>query len=70
MLQRTLDAWFAHDGHPAATADALHIHRNTLDYRLRRIGDMTGLDIGRLEDRFLLPVIAANYREYGYQLVI
>lgn len=54
MLQRTLDAWFAHDGHPAATADALHIHRNTLDYRLRRIGDITGLDLGRLEDRFLL----------------
>jgi carbohydrate diacid regulator len=38
----------------AATADALHIHRNTLDYRLRRIGDITGLDLGRLEDRFLL----------------
>ncbi|RZT10316.1 carbohydrate diacid regulator [Duganella sp. CF402] len=54
LLQRTLEAWFAHDGHPAATADALHIHRNTLDYRLRRIGDITGLDLGRLEDRFLL----------------
>ena len=54
LLQRTLDAWFAHDGHPAATAEALHIHRNTLDYRLRRIGEMTGLDMGRLEDRFLL----------------
>lgn len=54
LLQRTLDAWFAHDGHPAATADALHIHRNTLDYRLRRIGEITGLDLARLEDRFLL----------------
>jgi len=56
VLQRTLDAWFAHDGHPAATAEALHIHRNTLDYRLRRIGDMTGLNMARLEDRFLLYV--------------
>lgn len=54
LLQRTLDAWFAHDGHPAATAEALHIHRNTLDYRLRRIGEITGLDVTRLEDRFLL----------------
>lgn len=58
LLQRTLEAWFAHDGHPAATAEALHIHRNTLDYRLRRIGEFTGLDLGRLEDRFLLYVSA------------
>ena len=56
MLQRTLAAWFAHDGHPAATAEALHIHRNTLDYRLRRIGEVTGLDLARLEDRFLLYI--------------
>jgi carbohydrate diacid regulator len=54
LLQRTLEAWFAHDGHPAATAEALHIHRNTLDYRLRRVADITGLDLSRLEDRFLL----------------
>lgn len=57
-LRRTLEAWFAHDGHPAATAEALHIHRNTLDYRLRRVGEITGLDLGRLEDRFLLYVSA------------
>ena len=56
MLQRTLEVWFAHDGHPAATAEALHIHRNTLDYRLRRIGEVTGLDLARLEDRFLLYI--------------
>ena len=58
LLRRTLEAWFAHDSHPAATAEALHIHRNTLDYRLRRIGELTGLDLGRLEDRFLLYVSA------------
>ena len=58
LLQRTLEAWFAHDGHPAATAEALHIHRNTLDYRLRRIGDITGLDLAKLEDRFLLYISA------------
>lgn len=56
MLHRTLTTWFANDGHPAATAEALHIHRNTLDYRLRRIGELTGLDLGRLEDRFLLYI--------------
>lgn len=58
LLRRTLDAWFAHDGNAAATAAALHIHRNTLDYRLRRIADATGLDLARTEDRFLLYVSA------------
>ncbi|NVD71784.1 helix-turn-helix domain-containing protein [Duganella sp. BJB1802] len=56
LLRRTLDVWFEHDGHPAATAEALHIHRNTLDYRLRRIGEITGLDLGKLEDRLLLYI--------------
>lgn len=56
LLQRTLEAWFAHDSHPAATAEALYIHRNTLDYRLRRVGELTGLDLGRIEDRFTLYV--------------
>ncbi|WP_317202509.1 sugar diacid recognition domain-containing protein [Janthinobacterium sp.] len=55
-LRRTLDVWFAHDGHPAATAAALQIHRNTLDYRLRRIGELSGLDLARTEDRILLFV--------------
>jgi carbohydrate diacid regulator len=56
VLERTLAAWLLHDAHPAASAEALHIHRNTLDYRLRRIGELTGLDLGRIEDRLLLYV--------------
>ena len=58
MLRRTLDSWFAHNENAAATAAALAIHRNTLDYRLRRIGELTGLDLGRSEDRLLLYVSA------------
>jgi sugar diacid utilization regulator len=30
----------------AATAAALHIHPRTLDYRLRRVRDVTGVDPG------------------------
>jgi carbohydrate diacid regulator len=55
-LRRTLDAWFACHESAAATAAALHIHRNTLDYRLRRIEALTGLDLGRSDDRLLLYV--------------
>ena len=55
-LRRTLDNWFAHNGHPLATAKALHIHRNTLDYRLRQISELTGLDLENTDDRLLLYV--------------
>ena len=42
----TLTAYLSHSQKPAPTCAALHIHRNTLDYRLRRIEELTGLDWG------------------------
>jgi sugar diacid utilization regulator len=33
---------------PLATSKALFIHRNTLEYRLNRISELTGLDLGIL----------------------
>jgi carbohydrate diacid regulator len=62
-LRRTLDAWFQNDGAAAQTAAALHIHRNTLDYRLRRIETLTGLLLSRMEDRLLLYVSALLWPE-------
>ena len=58
MLRQTLDTWFARDENLAATAATLGIHRNTLDYRLRRIGELTGLALARSEDKLLLYVSA------------
>lgn len=55
-LRSTLDMWFAQNGHPVATAKALQIHRNTLDYRLRQISNLTGLDLSNTDDRLLLYV--------------
>ncbi|WP_323141418.1 sugar diacid recognition domain-containing protein [Massilia phyllosphaerae] len=55
-LLHTLQTWFACDESAAATAAALDIHRNTLDYRLRRIEALTGLALARSEDRLLLYV--------------
>ena len=57
-LLHTLQTWFACDESAAATAAALDIHRNTLDYRLRRIEALTGLVLARSEDRLLLYVSA------------
>ena len=33
------------------SATRLHVHVNTLRYRIRRIEDLTGRDLGTLEDR-------------------
>ncbi len=43
-LLETLSIFFRHDCCPSATAKSLSIHRNTLSYRLDKIGSLTGLD--------------------------
>jgi carbohydrate diacid regulator len=48
LLRRTLQAWFRHNVQPLATSKALFIHRNTLEYRLNRISELTGLDLAIL----------------------
>ena len=40
-----LDAWFAAEGSVSGAAAALFIHKNTLQYRLRRLAEVTGLDV-------------------------
>jgi hypothetical protein len=44
-LLETLAAWFAHDFDRRATANALHVHPNTLDHRLHRISERLGADL-------------------------
>jgi len=56
QLRRTLAVWFAHHMKGTATAQALHLHRNTLDYRLNRVAAITGLDLDRLDDCLLLYI--------------
>ncbi|MFT4173547.1 MAG: sugar diacid recognition domain-containing protein [Rhodocyclaceae bacterium] len=63
-LCRTLRVWFAHDMRAGETAQALHIHRNTLDYRLARIGELTGLDLAR-PDGLLRLYLALHLQDGG-----
>jgi hypothetical protein len=49
-LLLTLRAFVANHYDRAATSAALHVHRNTLAYRLRRIEEITGLDLGDARD--------------------
>lgn len=40
-----LEAWFAAEGSISAAANALYIHKNTLQYRLKRMAEISGLDV-------------------------
>jgi hypothetical protein len=55
---RTLDALRRHGGTQASAAAALHIHTNTLRYRLDRIEDLTGLHLDVPGERMLLDLAA------------
>ena len=42
ILLDTLEAWFSGGGSTTKAAERLHCHRNTVLYRLNRVGDLTG----------------------------
>ncbi|WP_405016703.1 PucR family transcriptional regulator [Kitasatospora sp. NBC_00070] len=50
-LLGTLRSFLDHDGSWARTSEALHVHVNTVHYRVRRIEELTGRSLARLEDR-------------------
>ncbi|MBX5492960.1 MAG: helix-turn-helix domain-containing protein [Chloroflexi bacterium] len=55
-LIRTLEGFFAHHGNHVRAAEALHLHRNTLLYRLARIQAIAGLDLDDPEVRLAVQV--------------
>ena len=42
-----LEAWFAAEGSLSAAAQTMFIHKNTIQYRLKRLAEVTGLDVRR-----------------------
>lgn len=61
-LLKTLEAFFTHLGNLTRTAEALHVHRNTLLYRLGRIAEISGLDLDNAEDRLALWIALKAHR--------
>ena len=49
--ENTLRAYLHHDGSWSRTADALHVHVNTVRYRIGRVEALTDRDLGTTEDR-------------------
>jgi purine catabolism regulator len=54
VLMQTLSAYLATNGSPTDAADRLHLHRNTVLYRLGRIEDLLGVDLRDAEVRLAL----------------
>ncbi len=57
----TLEAFVESDLDRRATAERLHVHPNTLDYRLGRVQELTGLDLSRADD-LTLATLALKQR--------
>jgi purine catabolism regulator len=53
-LMKTLEAFFRCHGSPTEIAQLLHLHRNTVLYRLRRIEDIGNLRLDNSETRLNL----------------
>lgn len=63
--RRTLEIFFHLDGNVSEAARRLHLHRNTLLYRLDRLKQETGLDARRFEDAveiYLALLLSAKHR--------
>ena len=52
-LVGTLIEWFRCNGSPQRTARELHVHPNTVTYRIRRVEEIAGLRLDHYRDRLM-----------------
>ncbi len=61
-LVETLNAYFENHGNLSETAKALYIHRNTLQYRMERVGQIAGFDLSNPEQRLAMQLALKAYK--------
>lgn len=59
-LLRTVEVWCSSGFDVARAAGALHVHVNTLRYRLRRAGEISGLDLSLSRQRLAAQLLTAR----------
>ena len=64
-LVRTVEAFLDNDGNVAGTAQKLFTHRHTIRYRLERVRDLSGLDVGSTDGREKLSLGLKAMRVLG-----
>lgn len=50
LLVTSLRTYLSHDRSLKATSEALHVHKQTVVYRMRRVEELTGQRLGHMED--------------------
>jgi purine catabolism regulator len=64
-LLRTLEGYFAALGNIHQAAELVHIHRNTMIYRLHRIEEISGLSLKRAEDVLAIQIALRAHRIFS-----
>jgi DNA-binding PucR family transcriptional regulator len=64
-LVRTLESFLEADGNVAKTAEKLFTHRHTIRYRLDRVKELAGLDVGSTDGRERLSLGLKSMRVLG-----
>ncbi|UGS34646.1 PucR family transcriptional regulator [Capillimicrobium parvum] len=64
-LVKTLESFLEADGNVAGTAQRLFTHRHTIRYRLERVRDLSGLDVGSSDGREKLSLGLKAMRVLG-----
>nr|MBA3306443.1 helix-turn-helix domain-containing protein [Thermoleophilaceae bacterium] len=64
-LVRTLETFLDADGNVARTAERLFTHRHTVRYRLDRVRELSGLDVGSSDGRERLSLGLKSMRVLG-----
>jgi len=66
-LLLTLDAYYRHDMNRGPTAEALNVHPRTLDYRLRRVRELTDIDPGSTHGVRILSAVVVRSLSGGWR---
>jgi purine catabolism regulator len=61
-LLYTLEVFFDQNANVSKASKALYVHRNTLNYRLQRIVEISGLDLNNAEARLALQLALKAHR--------
>ncbi|WP_202080420.1 PucR family transcriptional regulator [Caldalkalibacillus salinus] len=65
-LAHTLMTYIQHKSNVSQTARALHLHRQSLGYRLKRIETLTGLSLEDPDSLMMLYLGLKLYKDYGH----
>ncbi|WEG17608.1 helix-turn-helix domain-containing protein [Alkalihalophilus pseudofirmus] len=61
-LLTTVGTYFSHNLNTTQAAKALHMHRNSLQYRIDKFVDRTGIDIKQFSDAALVYMLLLHYQ--------